>query len=145
MDELPTMNAILNGTSTALLLAGYGLIRRKKVTQHRAVMITAFVVSMLFLVGYVLHKWHLFETTGSYNTVFQGTGAWRTLYFSILIPHVILAALIPFLASVTLFRGWKMDVVKHRKLARITLPIWLFVSVTGVIVYFMLYQWFPAS
>jgi protein SCO1/2/putative membrane protein len=108
-------------------------------------MVSAFVVSMLFLVGYLLHKWHLYSTTGSYNTVFQGVGLWRSVYFSILITHVILAALVPFLTVITLFRGWKMDVSRHRRIARITFPIWLYVSVTGVVVYFMLYQWFPAS
>ena len=108
-------------------------------------MLTAFTVSVLFLAGYLLHKWHLYETTGSYNTTFQGEGIVRVVYFVILISHVLLAMTVPVLSFITLFRGLKMNVEKHRKIARITFPIWLYVSVTGVIVYFMLYQWFPAS
>lgn len=92
-----------------------------------------------------MHKWHLYSTTGSYNTTFHGQGAFKALYFSILITHVALAVTVPVLASITLFRGLNMRVVKHKRLARVTLPIWLYVSVTGVIVYFMLYQWSPQS
>ena len=143
MDEIPAINATLNAISTALLVGGFVMIRKKNITVHRALMISAFIVSILFLVGYVLHKVHLVETTGAANTTFQGEGIWRIVYFAILIPHVILAAFVPFLAGITLFRGAKMQVEKHRKIARITLPIWLFVSVTGVLVYYMLYQWFP--
>ena len=139
------MNAVLNAVSTVLLLTGFRFIRRKQIPQHRAMMVSAFIVSMLFLLGYLLHKWHLYETTGSYNTTFQGEGLWRLVYFVVLISHVILAATVPFLAVVTLFRGWKMNVAKHRRIARITFPVWLYVSVTGVLVYFMLYQWFPGS
>lgn len=107
-------------------------------------MITAFILSIVFLGCYVLHKWHLVATTGSMNTAFRGTGAIRPVYFTLLITHVLLAATVPVLASITLFRGLKMDVIRHRRIARITLPVWLYVSVTGVIVYFMLYQWFAA-
>lgn len=145
MDQLPAINATLNAASTILLLTGFGFIRRKRIRLHRFCMISAFVLSMVFLASYLLHKWHLYSTTGSYNTVFHGQGAFRTLYFTILITHVALAATVPVLASITLFRGLKMSVVKHKRLARITLPIWLYVSVTGVIVYFMLYQWSPQS
>lgn len=145
MDQLPAVNALLNATSTIVLLTGYRFIRRKQVSQHRAMMLTAFVLQILFLAGYLLHKWHLYATTGSYNTTFQGQGAWRTVYFVLLISHVVLAASVPFLASITLFRGLKMNVERHRRIARVTFPIWLYVSVTGVLVYFMLYQWFAAS
>lgn len=141
MDQLPAINATLNAASTILLLTGFGFIRRKRIAQHRLCMITAFILSMAFLAGYLLHKWHLYTTTGSYNTTFQGKGAFKVLYFSILATHVVLAATVPVLASITLFRGLKMNVVKHKRLARITLPVWLYVSVTGVIVYFMLYHW----
>ncbi len=142
MDQLPALNATLNAISTVLLLMGFRFIKAKRIPQHRAMMISAFVVSILFLVGYLLHKWHLYSTTGTMNTTFQGVGGWRTAYLILLATHVILAAFVPFLAGITLFRGWKMDVARHRKIARITFPIWLYVSVTGVLVYFMLYQWF---
>lgn len=142
MDQLPAVNAALNALSTLLLLNGFRHIKAKRIAQHRAMMLTAFVVSMLFLAGYLLHKWHLWSTTGAANTTFQGEGMWRWIYLTILATHVILAATVPFLAVVTLFRGLKMDVARHRKIARITFPIWLYVSVTGVLVYFMLYQWF---
>jgi len=138
------MNAALNALSTVLLLTGFRFIKQKRIPQHRAMMLSAFVVSMLFLAGYLLHKWHLYETTGSYNTTFQGEGAWRIAYFVLLISHIVLAATVPVLAVITLFRGLKMNVAKHRRIAKITFPIWLYVSVTGVLVYFMLYQWFPA-
>ncbi len=145
MDQLPAINATLNALSTLLLLLGLRFIRRKQIAQHRAMMVTAFVVSIVFLAGYLLHKWHLYSTTGSYNTTFQGQGAWRIAYFTLLISHVVLAATVPVLSLITLFRGATMQVDRHRAIARITFPIWLYVSVTGVLVYFMLYQWFPAS
>jgi protein SCO1/2/putative membrane protein len=145
LENLPAVNASLNALSTVLLVLGYRFIRAKQIDRHRAVMISAFVVSMVFVAGYLLHKWHLYTTTGSYNTTFQGTGAWRTVYLVLLATHVILAATVPFLAIITIRRGWTMRVELHRRIARITLPIWLYVSVTGVLVYFMLYQWFPAS
>ena len=106
-------------------------------------MILAFVVSVVFLVCYLLHKYLLFVNTGSYNTTFSGEGMWRFIYFTILITHVILAAFVPVLALLTIRRGLVMNVEKHRKIAKITYPIWMYVSVTGVIVYFMLYHFFP--
>lgn len=145
LENLPAVNATLNAISTVLLLTGYRLIRAKKIEQHRMAMMGAFVVSMLFLACYLLHKWHLYTTTGSYNTVFAGTGTWRTVYLLLLGTHVVLAIAVPFLAIITIRRGLAMSVERHRRIARITLPIWLYVSVTGVLVYFMLYQWFPAS
>lgn len=145
LENLPAVNAGLNAISTVLLLAGFRFIRAKKIQMHRRMMISAFSVSMIFLACYLLHKWHLVETTGSFNTTFQGTGVWRGVYFFILITHVLLAITVPVLATITISRGLKMNVEKHRRIARITLPIWLYVSVTGVVVYFMLYQWFALA
>jgi len=134
---------MLNATSAILLMNGYRNIRAKRIPQHRASMIAAFCTSVLFLACYLAHKVYLYQTTGSYNTPFGGEGAIRGVYFTILITHIILAATVPVLASITLFRGLKMNVLRHRAIARFTFPIWMYVSVTGVIVYFMLYQWFP--
>lgn len=145
LGQLPALNATLNAVCTVLLLVGYRLIRQKKIEQHRIVMIAAFGVSVVFLACYLLHKWHLYTTTGAYNTVFPGHGMWRTIYLALLISHVTLAATVPVLAIITIRRGLRMSVETHRRIARITLPIWLYVSVTGVIVYFMLYQWFGAG
>lgn len=142
---LPAINATLNATSTVLLLLGFNYIRAKRIEQHRRMMVSAFVISIIFLACYLLHKWLLFQATGSYNTAFQGEGVWRTVYFTILITHVTLAACVPVLAIITIRRGLAMRVDPHRRIAKITLPIWLYVSVTGVVVYFMLYHWFATS
>ncbi len=131
---LPALNALLNSTSAVLLVVGYLFIRRKRVTAHKACMVSAFVVSALFLASYVYYHVH----HGS--TPFPGRGWVRGVYFAILVPHVILAAAILPLALVTLYRAWKGDFERHRRLARWTLPLWLFVSVTGVVVYCMLYR-----
>jgi uncharacterized membrane protein YozB (DUF420 family) len=131
---LPTLNALLNATSALLLVTGYILIRRKRVAAHKACMVSAFVVSALFLTSYVYYHAH----HGS--TPFPGHGWVRAVYFAILIPHVILAAAILPLALVTLSRAWKKDFERHRRLARWTLPLWLFVSITGVVIYWMLYH-----
>lgn len=133
---LPTLNALLNSTSAVLLVLGYLFIRRKRVTAHKACMVSAFVVSALFLASYVYYHVH----HGS--TPFPGRGWVRGVYFAILVPHVILAALILPLALVTLYRAWKKDFERHRRLARWTLPLWLFVSVSGVVIYWMLYRLF---
>lgn len=117
-----------------LLTAGYVLIRRKKVAAHKACMVSAFLVSALFLASYAYYHYHHGSTT------FPGQGWIRGLYFAILIPHVILAALILPLALVTIYRAWKEQFPRHVRLARWTLPLWLFVSVTGVVIYWMLYQ-----
>ena len=131
--DLPALNATLNAISAVLLVVAYVFIKRGRVTWHKRTMLTAFATSAIFLISYVIYHAH----TGS--KPYPGTGAMRTLYFAILVPHVILAAAVLPLALVTLSRGLKMDVQRHRKIARITLPIWLYVSVTGVIVYAMLY------
>lgn len=132
---LPTINAILNALASVFLITGFVFIRRKMIPQHRAMMLAAFVTSGLFLISYLTY--HL---STHLITRFQGEGMARTVYFAILISHSILAVAVPPMAIITLFRGLKMKVEKHRALSRWTLPIWLYVSVTGVAVYFMLYH-----
>ena len=133
-DFLPTLNAILNGTAAVLLVVAWNLIRRKKIHRHRQVMLAAFSVSVVFLISYLAYHAHV----GSVR--FMHEGAIRTLYLTILFTHTVLAAAVPVLAVITLNRGLKMRVEKHRAIARWTLPIWLYVSVTGVVVYLMLYH-----
>jgi uncharacterized membrane protein YozB (DUF420 family) len=132
---LPSVNATLNALSAVLLVWGYLLIRRKQIERHRRVMKTAFATSCLFLVCYLVYH----AQVGSVPFHHEGTTL-RTIYFSILIPHTVLAFTVPFLAIVTLRRGLAARYDKHRQIARWTLPIWLFVSVTGVAVYVMLYH-----
>jgi protein SCO1/2/putative membrane protein len=131
---LPSVNAVLNATAAVLLIWGYTLIRRNRIQQHRKVMQTAFVVSCLFLVCYLVYHYQV----GSVR--FAKTGAIKTLYLSILGTHTLLAAAVPVLAIVTLRRGLSARFDSHRRIARWTLPIWLYVSVTGVVVYLMLYH-----
>ena len=131
---LPHLNAALNGTSFLLLLAGFYQIRRGRVSAHRALMAAALAVSGLFLVSYVAYH-------AQYGSVkFQGQGAARPVYFFILITHVILAAAIVPLVFVTARRALGADFARHRRIARWTYPLWLYVSVTGVVVYLMLYH-----
>lgn len=130
---LPAVNAALNGSSAVLLVAGYLFIRRGRARAHHWCMLGAFAFSTLFLVGYL--TFHFLVGIVRY----QGTGWLRVLYFSILIPHTILAATIVPLALITLTHAFRERFDKHRRIARWTLPAWLFVSVTGVIVYFMLF------
>jgi uncharacterized membrane protein YozB (DUF420 family) len=132
-DLLPTLNAVLNTLSGLCLLAGYYFIRHKQVEKHRRAMLSAFWVSVIFLISYLTHH----ARVGS--VPYQGTGVMRTVYFVILVPHILLAASVVPLAIVTIRRGLAGRIEQHRPLARVTLPIWLFVSVTGVVVYFMLY------
>ena len=131
---LPGLNALLNGTSAILLVSGYLAIRRRDVHAHRRYMLAAFAASTAFLASYV--RYHV--AVGS--VPFMGTGWVRVLYFAILIPHVILAALIVPLALLVLRHAWRRRFHRHARLARVTLPLWLYVSVTGVLVYLMLYQ-----
>lgn len=132
--SLPTLNATLNGIATVLLVAGYVMIRRRKIDAHRACMGAAFGTSVLFLASYVVYHYH----AGS--TPFPGTGWIRPVYFVILVSHIILAAIVPPLALVTLWRAYKERFEAHARIARWTLPIWLYVSITGVIVYVLLYR-----
>src|ERR1700722_7995950 len=134
----PKINATLNGCTAVLLVAGRALIARGKTAAHRAVMLTAFVVSSLFLVSYVYYHW---PHHGGI-VYFHGTGWVRTLYFAILISHTILAIIIVPMVLKTLTRGLRRKFAPHRAIARWTFPLWLYVSVTGVIVYWMLFR-FP--
>ena len=131
---LPSVNAALNAISAILLIWGYMLIRRKQIQTHRKVMTAAFVTSCLFLVCYLVYH----AQVGSVR--FQKTGAIRTVYLGILGTHTVLAATVPVLAVITLRRGRAARYDRHRAIARWTLPIWLYVSVTGVVVYAMLYH-----
>ena len=137
---LPTINASLNGLATVLLVTGFLLIRQGKRDAHRNVMLTAFGVSVVFLVCYLAYHAGLHHYTGERGKPFTGTGVIRVVYFAILISHVILAAVVPFLAIITLYRGLKADWVRHKKIAKVTFPVWLYVSITGVVIYLMLYH-----
>lgn len=137
--SLPTLNACLNGIATILLLVGYDRIRRREIAQHRACMLAAFATSIAFLISYVIYHYH----AGSVR--FPGTGVARGLYLLVLFTHVVLAAVLPFLAAATLYLGLRGDFGRHRRIARWTLPIWLYVSVTGVLVYVVLYRIYGAS
>jgi putative membrane protein len=132
--DLPFVNATLNATCFVLLTAGYVLIRRGRIAQHRAVMIAAFCTSVLFLISYLTYH----AQAGSRH--FTGQGAIRYVYFTILLTHTILATAIVPLVLITLSRGLKRRDERHRAIARWTLPIWIYVSVTGVVVYLMLYR-----
>jgi putative membrane protein len=134
INDLPAVNATLNALSAIFLVAGYVLIRLRRIDQHRRTMIAAFVTSSLFLVSYIVYH----AQVGSVR--FTRHGFVRPLYFSILITHVTLAALVLPLAIVTLRRGLAARFSQHRWIARWTLPIWLYVSVTGVLVYVLLYR-----
>lgn len=135
---LPTLNAILNATSGVLILIGFVFIRRRNVQAHRACMIAALVSSALFLISYLVYHYHAGATR------FAGTGAARAIYFFILTTHTILAVVIVPFVLVTVTRALRGQFARHRQVARWTFPMWLYVSVTGVIVYLMLYHWFPS-
>jgi len=135
---LPAVNAFLNATSAVLLTVGFVQIRRGHVAAHRACMLSAFGVSTLFLLSYVVYH----AQAGS--VPFQGRGAVRPLYFALLLSHIVLAAVIVPLALTTIHRAWAERFDRHRRIARWTLPIWLYVSVTGVVIYWMLYHLFPS-
>ena len=135
---LPHLNACLNSTSALLLFSGYSFIRKRNVVAHRACQIAALAISILFLASYLTY--HFNHGT----TRFQGTGLARPIYFTILTSHTILAIVIVPLVILTFYRAFRGDFVRHRKIAKITLPLWLYVSITGVIVYLMLYQIYPS-
>jgi len=137
VSALPSLNALLNGLSAVLLSVGYLFIRRKKVAAHKACMLTAFSLSTLFLISYVIYHYH----AGS--KPFGGVGVTRMIYFPLLISHILLAAAIVPLALTTIYRAWGGEFERHKRIARFTLPVWLYVSVTGVIVYWMLYWLVP--
>ena len=134
VSDLPAVNATLNATCFVLLTTGYVLIRQGRVAQHRAVMIAAFCTSVVFLTSYLIYHAQI----GS--KPFLGQGPIRIVYFTILLTHTVLAATIVPMILMTLSRGLKRQDARHRALARWTLPLWMYVSVTGVVVYFMLYR-----
>jgi putative membrane protein len=136
---LPHLNAILNSTSAIFLLAGYQFIRQGRITRHRNCQIAALIASVIFLASYLTY--HYFHGA----TRFAGQGIARPVYFTILISHTILAVVIVPLVLVSFYRAARGDFVKHKRVARWTLPLWLYVSVTGVIVYLMLYRIYPSQ
>ena len=140
----PHLNAILNATSGTFLLIGFYFIHSREIAKHRASMLAAAGISAIFLVSYLSH--HAIRTYyfGLGPTKFTGTGLIRPVYFTILTSHTILAALVAPFIVLTLWRGVKGQFEKHKKIARLVYPVWLYVSATGVIVYLILYQFYPA-
>ena len=138
LKSLPTLNACLNALSGTLLIAGYFQIQKKNVRSHMRFMLGAFSTSVLFLISYLIYHYNV----GS--VPFTGKGWIRLVYFAILISHTILAALVPILVIITLLRVWRGDIERHRRIARWTFPIWMYVSVTGVLVYLLLYVLYPS-
>jgi putative membrane protein len=141
VQDLPAVNASLNALSTVFLALGFIFIKTERKRAHAAMMVAALATSAVFLVCYVTHK----ALVHGVQTPFHGTGGWRVLYYFILITHIILAMAIVPMALVTMSRALKARYDAHRRIARITWPVWMYVSVTGVLVYFMLYRWFPAA
>lgn len=136
----PPLNATLNALSGILLLIAYVHIRNKRVAQHRRFMLAACFTSLAFLASYITYH----SLRGGVVTRFAGEGIWRTIYLLILGTHTVLAVVIVPLAIYSVINGLKMRVVQHRRVARWTFPLWMYVSVTGVLVYFFLYHWFPS-
>jgi putative membrane protein len=134
LSDLPALNAVLNATSAALLATGYVLIRQKRIEAHRRVMLTALGSSALFLTSYLVYH----AQVGSVR--FQGRGPMRTAYFAILLSHTVLAIVIVPLVGFTVVPALRGRFDRHRRLARVTLPLWAYVSVTGVVIYWMLYR-----
>jgi putative membrane protein len=137
----PPLNATLNALSGILLLIAYVHIRNRRIAQHRRFMLAACVTSLTFLASYITYH----SLKGGVVTKFAGTGGWRTLYLTILGTHTVLAVVIVPLAIYSVINGLKMRVPQHRRVARWTFPLWMYVSVTGVLVYFFLYHWFPSQ
>lgn len=134
LTQMPAINACLNGLAAVFLVLGFVFIRQRRWKAHRWAMLSAFGCSVVFLACYLYYH----SQVGSVR--FQGVGTVRVVYFTILLTHTVLAAFVPFLAGVTLYRAFRSDFARHRRLARWTLPIWLYVSVTGVAIYWMLYR-----
>jgi uncharacterized membrane protein YozB (DUF420 family) len=133
ISDLAAVNATLNAISAVFLVIGYVLIRQRRIAQHRFCMIAAFGTSVLFLISYLIYHANIGAKP------YTGQGPIRTVYFTVLITHIVLAAFVPFMATITLWRGLEGQYARHTRIARWTLPIWLYVSVTGVVVYLMLY------
>ena len=138
--DLPPINAALNATATVLLCSGIVAIKREAKKAHGLLMGVTFAVSCIFLVCYIAHK----ILVHGVHTPFGGTGLWRTFYYGMLVSHIILAIAVPPLAIITMRHAVAGRYDAHRRWAKFTFPIWLYVSVTGVMVYFFLYRWFPA-
>ncbi len=137
---LATANAALNATATVLLIAGWMLIRRGHVAAHRRAMLSAYAVSIVFLVSYLAyHVWPV----GALETSFPGSGAAKTAYLTMLASHVVLAMTVPVLTTWTICLGLRNNRQRHRRWARWTMPIWLYVSITGVLIYYLLYHVYP--
>ena len=141
VSDLPAVNASLNAISTLFLTAGYIFIKRGRKNAHRNCMLAAFVTSCVFLICYVLHK----ILVRGVHTPFGGEGMIRTFYYVMLLTHIVLAMVIVPLILITLSRALKARWEHHKKIARWTWPLWMYVSITGVLVYLMLYKWFPAK
>jgi len=139
IEQLPAVNATLNALATILLVCGWTLIKTRRERAHKIVMLSAFAVSVVFLACYLVYHYHV----GS--VPFAGPGAVRVVYLTMLATHVVLAATVPFLAGITIFLGLTDRRKRHRQLARWTFPIWLYVSVTGVVIYVMLYHVYPPA
>lgn len=145
IEILPTVNASLNALATLLLVYGYGQIRRGNERRHKQAMLTAFAVSVLFLLCYLSYHQLRYLEFGSGHVAFAGPDWVRPVYYAILATHLVLAAAVPFLAFWTIYLGLKDRRVRHRQVARWTFPIWLYVSVTGVVIYWMLYHLYPSG
>ncbi len=141
IQDIPALNASLNALATVLITAGFIFIKQRKIEAHKRCMLTAGAVSAIFLVGYVTHK----VLIHGVHTPFGGEGFIRTVYYTMLISHIILAISIAYLVPRTFLLALKGDYVTHRKWAKFTYPIWYYVSVTGVLVYMFLYKWWPAA
>jgi uncharacterized membrane protein YozB (DUF420 family) len=141
LHDIPPLNATLNAVATVLISVGFVLIKSGRKEAHRKVMTTALVVSALFLVGYVTHKILMHGV----HTPFGGEGAIRTVYYTMLFSHIVLAIAIAYLVPRTFLFAIRGDIDRHRAWAKWTFPIWFYVSITGVLVYFFLYQWWPAA
>ncbi|MDP6278902.1 MAG: DUF420 domain-containing protein [Nitrospinota bacterium] len=135
---LPTLNACLNALSGVMLIVGYVQIKKGNAHLHKRLMVGAFCVSVLFIVSYLIYHY------GAGSVRFKGQGWIRPVYFAILISHTILASVVPFLAVITLYRAFKGDFRRHRRIAQWTFPIWAYVSATGVVVYLLLYVLYPS-
>jgi uncharacterized membrane protein YozB (DUF420 family) len=138
---LPTVNASLNAVAAVLLVVGRGLVRRGRIDAHRRVMISAFAVSSLFLVLYLVHK----ASRHFENTTFHAQGVAKAAYLVLLASHVLLAMTVPPLAIALIALGLRGRFERHRRLARVAWPVWMYVSVTGVLIYLLLYHWNPAG
>ena len=145
VSSLPAVNASLNALATVLLVVGYVLIKQRRETAHKRTMLAAFAVSVLFLASYLTYHYHIHYLHTQTVTKFRGPPPVSYVYYVILITHIILAAAVPVLAGLTIWWGYTDQRVRHVRLARWTFPIWLYVSITGVIIYLMLYQLYPAA